>query len=442
MRPLLLIPAAGLLALAGLAAAQNIADRRLDEALARLRETLPPGATLTYASASAEPAADRVRLARVTLTIAKDTIVAEEVVLEGLRAGGGGVARLVARDIALREAGQESGRVERVTVAGLQLPASGQPFTLAQLRLDLAEIERAALRSSNGEAVGFSRLRVQGIGAGQRGGLALDELRVVMPGTPFVDGVTLDRLALSGLPVIDVAQALLEGKMPGTITGRSDGSMEGLRVTHAGREVGRIARMTSENDDLPGRPGVLTSRFAIAGASFAIPPELSGALSGFGYQRLAFGFEMDADFDEPRGDLELRRMRLAVEEAGTLDLAMRLSGLAGDLSNTSAMRLHGFTFTYADASLIQRSFRADAQRTRRSEAQARQAAIQQMHGALGAKIGVPHPIATPIATLFERGGTLAVEARPRQPVGEREWQQMQGDPAVMIERLGLTATHR
>jgi hypothetical protein len=442
MRPLLLIPAAGLLALTGLAVAQNIADRRLEDALARLRETLPPGATLSYASATAEPAADRVRLSRVTLAIDKDAMVAEEVVLDGLRAGGGGVARLAARDIALREAGQESGRVERITLAGLQLPAAGQPFDLAQLRLDLAEIERAALRAPGGEAVGFARLRVQAIGAGQRGSLALDELRVMMPGTPFVDEVALARFAVSGVPVIETAQALLEGKVPGNLTGRSDGALEGLLLNHAGREVGRIARITSESDDLPGRPGVATSRFAIAGASFAIPPELSGALAGFGYQRLAFGFELDGDFDEPRGEVELRRMRLAVEEAGTLDLAMRLSGFTGDLNDTSTLRLHGFTFTYADASLIPRAFRADAQRTRRSEAQVRQQAIQQMHGALGAKLGVAHPVATPIAALLERGGTLVIEARPRAPLGEREWQQMQGDTAVLIERLGLTATHR
>lgn len=442
MRPLLLIPAAGFLALAGLAAAQSIADRRLEEALARLREALPPGATLTYASATAEPAADRVRLTRVTLTINKNPLTAEEVVLDGLRGGGGGVARLVARDIVAREAGQETGRVERVTLAGLQLPAAGQPFELTQLRLDLAEIERAAIRSASGEAFGFARLRVQGIGAGQRGGLALDELRVLVPGTPYVDEVTLERVSLSGIPVIETAQVLLEGKMPGNLGGRSDGAIEGLRLTQGGREVGRVARITSESDDLPGRPGVATSRFAIAGASFAIPPELSGALAGFGYQRLAFGFEMDGDFDEPRGEVELRRMRLAVEEAGTLDLAMRLSGFSGDLADTSAMRLHGFSFTYADASLIQRTFRADAQRTRRSEAQARQAAVQQLHGVLGAKLGVPHPIATPVAALLERGGTLTIEARPLEPVGEREWEQMQGDPAAMIERLGLTVTHR
>jgi hypothetical protein len=442
MRPFLLIPAAGLLALTGLAVAQGVADRRLDEAIARLREALPPGATLTYATASAEPAADRVRLARVTLAIGKDALVAEEVVLDGLRAGGGGAARLVARDIALREAGQQSGRVERITLAGLRLPAAGQAFDLAQLRLDLAEIERAAVRAPSGEAVGFSRLRVQGIGAGQRGALALDELRVVMPGTPHVDEVALDRLALNGVPVIETAQALLGGQMPASFSGRSDGSLEGLRLSHGGREVGRVARITSESDDLPGRPGVTTSRFAIAGASFAIPPALSGALSGFGYQRIAFGFELDGDFDETRGEVELRRMRLAVEEAGTLDFAARLSGLAGDLSDTSAMRLHGFTFTYADASLIQRAFRADAQRTRRSEAQVRRQAIAQLHGALGVKLGVQHPVATPIATLLERGGTLTLEARPRQPVGEREWELMQGDPAVMSERLGLTATHR
>jgi molybdate transport system permease protein len=36
MRPLLLLPAAGLLALAGLAAAQNLADRRLEEAAGTL----------------------------------------------------------------------------------------------------------------------------------------------------------------------------------------------------------------------------------------------------------------------------------------------------------------------------------------------------------------------------------------------------------------------
>jgi hypothetical protein len=442
MRPLLLLPAAGLLALAGLAAAQNLADRRLEDALTRLRETLPAGATLTYANATAEPAADRVRLTRVTLQIQKDSITAEEVVLDGLRAGGGGVARLVARDIALREGGQESGRVERVTVAGFQLPAAGQPFELAQLRLDLAEIERAAIRAPSGEAVGFARLRVQGVGAGLRGGFALDDLRVAIPGTPFVDEVALDRIAVSGVPVMEIAEAALGGRMPTNLAGRSDGSLEGLRLNQAGREVGRIARITSESDDLPGRPGVATSRFAISGASFAIPPEFAGAVAGFGYQRIAFGFDFDGDFDEPRGEVELRRMRLAVEEAGTIDLALRMSGFENALKDTGAMRLHGFAVTYADASLLQRAFRADAQRTRRSEAQVRQQAIQQIHGALGAKLGVPHPIATPIATLLERGGTLTLEARPRTPVGEREWEQMQGDPAVMIERLGLTATHR
>ncbi len=133
---------------------------------------------------------------------------------------------------------------------------------------------------------------------------------------------------------------------------------------------------------------------------------------------------------------------LALAEAGTFELALRLSGVTAEATADPLRhgRLHGFTFRYTDAGLLGRALGQGAkQGGLRAEDLRRQ--ITEAASALFAGPAAAANAAA-LRRFLERPGTLEIAARPAAPVAfadlEREGQA--GPEGVLrLLNIGITA---
>jgi hypothetical protein len=182
------------------ALAQASAEREVTAALERLRASFGPGATLTIASREVDPLGGRLRLSGVSLEDGTRRLRVDSATLLGVTEAR--LGRLELRGLAMTDQGDTRITAQRLTLAGLTLPAPGESFTFGTLRLVQGEVERFALEAPGGLGMTAQSASVEGLVPGRVRNLRVDGLRADRAGDRPVT-VALGRIALAGFSFPD-----------------------------------------------------------------------------------------------------------------------------------------------------------------------------------------------------------------------------------------------
>lgn len=431
-------------------AAQTAAEQAFVQAIERLRASLPPDVALEHGAVSADPVSGRITVADVAFgprDTPQERLRAPRVVLEGVRPRGGGVGSLSAEGLTLTVL--SNGRPQRVAeigairIGGLVLPAEGEPFDPAAIRLDAAEVTAIAITPADpasDPAGTIGRIALSGIGGDRPDGVAVEAVDLRLPDLGYGDRLRLGRAQAENMRLLPLALALAAGNPPQPPPGVSRFAMEGLAVSEGERPLVVVGRAASEGEAIGGNLSRVRGRIAIEGVEIAIPPEV-GPFS-LGYTTLRAGLGLSIEAETAAGDWNLQEFRLALADVGTLELALQMTGLGADPA-VDAMRtgrLHGFTLRYTDAGLVGRALEEGAkQGGMRAEELRRQ--IAEAAPMLFSGPGAEGNIAA-LRRFLDRPGTIEVAARPPAPVrlSDLEREGNAGPDRVMrMLNIGVTA---
>ncbi|MCS6931743.1 MAG: hypothetical protein NZM27_05990 [Acetobacteraceae bacterium] len=431
-------------------AAQTAAEQAFAQAVERLRAALPPDVVLEHGAVAADPVSGRITVADVAFGPRADPqerIRAPRVVLEGLRANGGGIGSLNAENITLTIL--DLGRPHRMAAlgslraTGLSLPERGQPFDPAAMLLDSLEAADISLTpvNRNREPSGrIGRIAIAGIGGDRPDRIEIEGLDLRIPELGFGDGLRIGRAGAENMRALPLVLALAAGTPPQPPPGVSRLSVEGLSVQDGSRAVLSVGRVASEGEAIGGSPTRLRGRLSVEGVEIAIPPELGPFSLGYSSIRASIGLAVEAE--TAAGDWNLQEFRLALPDVGTLELALQMTGLGADPA-VDAMRtgrLHGFTLRYTDAGLVARALEQGAkQGGMRAEELRRQ--IVEAAPMLFSGPGADGNVAA-LRRFLERPGTIELTARLPAPVrfSDLEREGNAGpDRLLRLLNIGVTA---
>lgn len=432
------------------AVAQSAAEQAFAQAMARLRASLPPDLALEHGAVSADPVSGRITVADVAFgprDTPQERLRAPRVVLEGVRPRGGGVDRLATEGLTLTVLA--NGRPQRVLeigalrIGGLMLPAEGEPFDPAAIRLDAAEVSAIAITPANpasDPAGTIGRIALSGIGGDRPDGIAVEAVDLRLPDLGYGNRLRLGRVTAENIRLVPLALTLAAGMPPQPPPGVSRFAMEGLALSEGDRPLVAVGRAASEGEAIGGNLNRVRGRMLIEGVEIAIPSELGPFSLGYTTLRAGLGLSMEAE--TTAGDWNLQEFRLALPDVGTLELALQMTGLGADPS-VDAMRtgrLHGFLLRYTDAGLVGRALEEGAkQGGMRADELRRQ--IVEAAPMLFSGPGAEGNIAA-LRRFLERPGTIEVAARPAQPVrlSDLEREGNAGPDHVMrMLNIGVTA---
>jgi|GEM_PF-1742858 len=294
MRPRLSgLALAGLVLVAGAGAlAQAEAERRLDAAIERLRTALGPNGSLTIGGRRVDPVTGQATLTDVVLAQGADRATIPELRLSDVSETRIGRAEALRPRQAGTGPSATTGEAARILLAGVPLPAPGQPFDWTRLAAEAVEVEALRLQSPEQGSFRLDRLslrdaRREGLGSG-----TLEGLDYAATGAA-AQAFRLGRVALEGLVLplgpTDEFDPLLfrAGRL----------AIENFALRDPDRDVVLGLARFDLQDWVPGRPTTLT------------------------VERLE-----SASPAAPLGRLEMRLARLAVsgiDAAGTLAAVMR-----------------------------------------------------------------------------------------------------------------------
>lgn len=441
--------AAGLAA-GAYAAAQSAAEQAFAEAMARLRALLPPETRLEHGAVAVEPLSGRILVADLLLgprDSPEERLHVSRLVLQGLRPGGSGVGVLAADTITLTV--MDAGRLHRVSaigalrLEGLALPAEGEPFDPAALRLEALEIADWSFTPAQPDtdpSGRLGRLLLAAIGGDRPDRLALEALDLRVPGLPAGDRLAIGRVEVENIRLLPLILALAAGQPPAPPPGGYRLVAQDMSLHEGGAVLGSIRRVTAEGDTEGSDPARLRGRLAIQGIEIPLPAGIGPFPWGDSHLRADIGLAVEAR--PASGDVDLQQLRLALAEAGTFDLALRLSGVTVEATADPLRhgRLHGFTFRYTDAGLLSRALEQGAKQGGLRAEDLR----RQITEAASALFSGPAAAANAAALrrFLERPGTLEIAARPAAPVAfadlEREGQA--GPEGVLrLLNIGITA---
>jgi hypothetical protein len=341
--------------------AQSAAEQAFAQAVERLRAALPPEVVLEHGAVSADPVSGRITVANVAFGPRNDPqerLRAPQLVLEGLRPQGGGLAGLTAETLTLTVV--ERGSPHRLMtlaslrVTGLTLPAAGQPFDPAAITVDSAEATGFLLTPVNpaDEPSGrVGRIAVAGIGGDRPDRLDIEGVDLRLPELMVGDRLALGRLSAENLRLLPLLLALAAGDAPPPPQGTARLSLEGLAVTQADAAIFRLGRFASETEAVGGDPNRLRGSLLAEGFDLVVPPEIGPFALGYARIQAALSFAFETDLGA--GDVSLPQFRLALQEVGALEISGRMTGLGADPMREG--RLHGFVLRYTDAGLVARA---------------------------------------------------------------------------------------
>ena|GEM_PF-1410159 len=406
-------------------------------AVTRLRAVLGPDTRLSYATAEGR-GEDSARLTGVVMQEPRSRTTVEEAEFEGLRPDG--VARLVMRGFAI-EAGEPMAAA-LIEVHGLSVrqPAPGGRLAPTDLAFDAARIER--LRAGNTARVAFDTLELANWGGGRPGRVALDGLQVAFQGG-FADRVGLGRFALDGFDLAGLWQAAESRTPPPRATGTVSAALDALTVGHGDTALGGVASLRLAGDI--GQDGTGAGTLAITGIRVGAVPGLAEWLRRFGYEAILGQITVRSRYDAASQRGELEELAIEAQDAGRIALSVSLEGLVPGTTGEELLRtrLVGFVLRYADASLIERVIRAQAQESGQPEAALR----QHYAGMLAALSNAPAlaAIREPlIRVILGQAREVEIAARPPEPIPLNSFHAgpPPGGPEAAVRVLGLSATAR
>jgi hypothetical protein len=430
--------------------AQTAAERAFAEAVERLRASLPLDVVLEHGAVTAEPVSGRITVADVAFgprDEPQERLRAPRLVLEGIRPQGGGVGSLSADGLTLTVL--DKGRPHRMLeigalrIAGLVLPAQGERFDPAAVRLDALELSAVAIAAADPRrdpGGSLARIALSGIGGDRPDRIEIEGVELRLPELGYGDRLRLGRASAENIRLVPLALALAAGAPPQPPPGLSRTVVEGLSLLEGDRPLVSVGRVASEGETLGGSASRLRGSLAIEALEIAIPPEL-GPFS-LGYTSLRAGIGLSVEAETTAGDVNLREFRLALADVGALELALEMTGLGADPA-VDAMRtgrLHGFTLRYTDAGLLGRALEEGAkQGGMRAEELRRQ--IAEAAPVLFSGPGAEGNVAA-LRRFLDRPGTLEVSARPAAPVRFSDLEREGGagpDRLMRLLNIGVTA---
>uniref|UniRef100_UPI001F390C4B hypothetical protein n=1 Tax=Falsiroseomonas oryziterrae TaxID=2911368 RepID=UPI001F390C4B len=168
---------AGLVLVAGAGAlAQAEAERRLDAAIERLRAALGPGGSLAIGGRRVDPVTGQATLTDVVLVQGENRVTIPELRLADVSETRIGRAEALRPRQAGTGPAATTAEAARILLAGVPLPAPGQPFDWTRLSAEALEVETLRLQSPEQGTLRLERLalrdaRREGLGSGTLEGL-------------------------------------------------------------------------------------------------------------------------------------------------------------------------------------------------------------------------------------------------------------------------------
>lgn len=443
------VGAAVVVGVAGLWGAYTIAQTAAEQAFAqtveRLRAALPPDLVLEHGAITADPVSGRITVANVALGPRNDPterLRAPLIVLDGLRAQGGGVGSLAADnlvlDVAERGAAHRLAAIAAVRVTGLTLPEAGQPFDPAELRIDTAELAGFALTPINpaddpGGRIG--RIALAGIGGDRADRLDIEGMDMRVPALAVGDRLMLGRFTAENLRLLPLLLTLAAGDVPPPPQTEARVSLERLALRQGDAPIFRLGRFSTATETVGGNPEHLRATLQAEGFDLTVPPEI-GAFT-LGYARiqaaLAIGFEANL----AAGDVHLGQFRLAVQDVGALELSGRMTGLGAEPLRVG--RLHGFSLRYTDAGLVARALQEGATQSGMRAEELRERIGQMSPMLFSGPSGEPNVQA--LRGFLARPTSLTVSAAPHAPVPLADLEREAGrSPDGVARLLNITVT--
>jgi hypothetical protein len=412
-------------------------------AIAQLRTMLGNGASLAFARATPLPGpAEGVVLDDVVITRDGQRGTIASLSLSGLRANG--VASLIARDM-VSPSPDGPVRIGRIAVADLvgyrRTDGSAQQPEDVKLR----ELVMEEVSIPGRPAIAIGRLTLNAYGLGQRSQGEIADLVVSgIPDNP-VDGMSLGRIAFSGMDVAGLASAATARRTPGgQPTGRQSVTLDNATLRGGGAVLGGLAGLTIEGE--VNDQGSGTGRLALRGLTAERTPLSAPFLAILGLDRLEASLAIEGNYDAAAGRLVIPAFALGVREVAALALGMTMDGMtpaAAQAQDPSRLRLIDARLRLADQSLYRRLVQAQAREQGGNAQSVRDQHAQIVAGMLTAARPDPAMEALREVLLrFIRGEINLVElqARPTAPVPVMGLAAgAQQGPAAIIRQLGLTA---
>ncbi|WP_270936032.1 hypothetical protein, partial [Falsiroseomonas oryzae] len=253
------------------------------------------------------------------------------------------LARLAARDwrphalaagslegFEFRDTGQDPQalRLGGVTLEAITLPVANGDFDPLAFRAARIALQGAELREPGSQvSLSLGRLSLQDWTPGRPTALAVEALRVGSPAGALGAGeVSLARLEAGGIDAARTLAAVMGGlQVPDPFPGTPQRvSLEGLDAALEGQPVLALARLLTEGS-LEG--GIARGGMLAEGLRITPPRGQAEWLTALGYREMAGGLELRGSAPRAGGRLEMAPVRIAWDEAATLNLAAQVDGI-------------------------------------------------------------------------------------------------------------------
>ncbi len=409
--------------------------------LRQFRTLLPPGSTLTFASATPVAGPEEgVTLENVAITRSptqRTTI--GSLTLVGLRADG--ATRVALRDLVAQspDGPVRVGSLEATGIA-IRLRRNGQPQQPDDFKLTSVVVENFSGGGRPSFTIGRFAMNNWGIGRRTEGEVTGMSFTGI-PDNP-IQAATITRMAVSGIDIASIATAAIQSRSPGQQPpGRQTAAIEGVALSAAGgAAMGGMESLAIEGE--VDAQGSGTGRLALRALRVERTPATAEGLNAVGLDRVEAGLNFEGSYDAPTGRLIIPAFALGVRELGAVALALGIDGYtpaAAQRQDTSRLRLINARLRYADQSLYRRVVRAQAQREGGGEQAVRDQHAQLVGATLTA--GTPSPALDGLRDIllrFIRGeiNIVEVQAQPAQPVAVMS---LQPGPAAVMRQLNITA---
>jgi len=397
------------------ALAQASADREVTAALERLRASFGPAATLTIASREVDPLTGRVRLSGIRLEDGTRNLRVDSATLLGVTEAR--LGRLEVRSLTMTEPGDTRITAQRLTLAGLTLPAPGEDFAFDTLRLVQGEVERFALEAPGAGSMTAQFASVEGLVPGRVRNLRADGLRADRAGDRPVT-FALGRIALAGFSFPD-----LNDQPDPTAFTLEAATLEALALAAPSDGVSITLERIGLRDAVPGR------------------------LIEFGLDHLEVAAPMGA---LGPGAFRLARMEMAGLDSVGLITALTTRGSAPEPQPDIFQRFlaEGLSLTQAGRDLAAIGRIASSGLTDSTGLSTGSLTVEDLRLALplprrgAAAANDPFaPMRAAITAFLREGGTLELAMRPPSPIPLAEIGAMAAmPPATLVARTGLTVT--
>jgi hypothetical protein len=303
---------------------------------------------------------------------------------EGYAPGALGQASLEGLEFRGAGSNRNSGRVGRITVAGVTMPAPGQDFDIKDFTLRSASLEGIRVADEEKQVdVSLGRLALRDFVPGRLMDLAMEGLSVGTQFGTMGPGVfRLGRVVVQGIDAAGLATAWSTNIQP---PDPAPGvpqliQLEGITAEANGAPLFSLGRIQA--DGSVAADGVIGGSLVVDGLRVTLPRGTAPPLEQLGFTEIAGGMEMRATLARAGGVLALSPWRTRWNEAGTLTLAGRFRDMPAPLPGTTLdpdaqaaalmnARVEEVTLSWRDQGLLGRAIGWQARQQRVPEARIR-----------------------------------------------------------------------